>query len=331
LPIDSSSLDQFSLDPFFGGEDVLHLLVLGAAAGGGFPQWNSNDAAARRLRGGDPKLRPLTQSSIAVSADHKRWVICDAAPDIRQQIIERSQLHPAADGPMRASPIASVILTSADIDHVAGLLTLRESQAFTLYAHQRVLNALASNTIFNALDPHCVMRRALPLDEGVAIAEHSGASLGIQIKAFGVPGKAPLWLENPAAPGFGTEIGDTIGLEIRADGSPPLFYIPGCASMTAELAARLRGAALVLFDGTLWRDDEMIVAGVGKKTGKRMGHMSCSGPDGTIQAFADLGVARRIFIHMNNTNPLLLPDSPERREAEKAGWEIAYDGMEIGL
>jgi pyrroloquinoline quinone biosynthesis protein B len=310
---------------------VLHLLVLGAAAGGGFPQWNSNDTIARRARHGDSQLRLLTQSSIAVSADRKRWVVVDAAPDIRQQINERRQLHPPLDGALRSSPIAAVALTSADIDHVAGLLTLRESQPFVLHAHHRVLDALASNSIFNALNPDCVMRQPMPLEKDISLTEHSGAPLGVRIKPFAVPGKAPLWLENPAAPDFGTEEGDTIGLEISVEGSPPVFFIPGCASMTEDLAERLRKAALVLFDGTLWRDDEMIAAGAGSKTGRRMGHMSCSGPDGAIAAFADLAVARKVFIHVNNTNPLLIGDSPERQEAERAGWEVAHDGMEIDL
>jgi pyrroloquinoline quinone biosynthesis protein B len=310
---------------------VLHLLVLGAAAGGGFPQWNSNDATARKVRRGDSNLRPLTQSSIAVSADRKRWVIVDAAPDIRQQINERSQLHPAADSPLRASPIAAVVITSADIDHVAGLLTLRESQSFSLYAHRRVLEALASNSIFSALNPKYVARRPLSLESEIELNEPSGATLGIRLTPFAVPGKAPLWLENPDAPGFGTEAGDVIGLEISAEGSPQVFFVPGCAAMTEELAARLRNAALVLFDGTLWKDDEMIDAGLGAKTGQRMGHMSSSGAAGTMAAFADLAVKRKVFIHINNTNPLLIPDSSERREAARAGWEAAYDGMEISL
>ena len=110
-----------------------------------------------------------------------------------------------------------------------------------------------------------------------------------------------------------------------------MFFIPGCAAMPDALAHRLKGAALVFFDGTLWRDDEMIAQGVGKKTGKRMGHISCSGPDGSIAAFEVLEVRRKVFIHINNTNPLLLPDSPERADAEARGWEVAYDGMEIGL
>lgn len=310
---------------------MLHALVLGAAAGGGFPQWNSNDEASRRARGGDPDARPLTQSSIAVSADGLRWVVLNASPDLRQQINDRRQLQPLRDGPKRGSPIAAVVLTNADVDHVAGLLNLRESQPFAIYGHRRVLNVLAANSIFNVLNPQFVDRRSLPIDQPLDLADKQGEALGITVRAFTVPGKIALWLEQLDAPGFGTAEGDTIGLEISAGRSGSIFYIPGCSEVPPALADRLRGADLVLFDGTLWRDDEMIEAGVGVKTGRRMGHLSCSGLDGTIAAFSGLDVRRKIFIHINNTNPLLIAGSAERREAAACGWEVAYDGMEIVL
>ncbi|HMH64752.1 MAG TPA: pyrroloquinoline quinone biosynthesis protein PqqB [Rhizomicrobium sp.] len=308
----------------------MQILVLGAAAGGGFPQWNSNDTTARRARTGDPATRPVTQSSIAVSADGARWVLFNASPDLRQQINDNRQLHPAASAPLRANPIAAAVLTNADVDHVAGLLNLRESQPLSLYAHPRVLEVLARNSIFNVLNPAFVARRPLDIAEETKIHDQSGVPLGLSVSAFAVPGKVALWLEDAAAPDLGTREGDAVGLRISA-GQASFFYIPGCAAMTPALAARLRGAALVLFDGTLWRDDEMIAAGVSGKTGKRMGHMSCSGPDGAIAAFRGLDIARKLFIHINNTNPLLVAGSVERREAAAAGWDIAQDGMEIAL
>jgi len=309
---------------------VLHVLVLGAAAGGGFPQWNCNDDANRRARAGDPAVRPRTQSSIAVSADGRRWVILNASPDLRQQINDNRALHPALGDPLRASPIAAVVVTNADVDHVTGLLNLRESQPFALYGHERVLGVLAANSIFNVLNPAYVDRRPLPLDTQLALTDKAGAPLGINVTAFVVPGKIALWLEDLNAPGFGSQAGDTIGLKITgADGADPVFYIPGCAAMPVELKERLKGAALVFFDGTLWRDDEMIAAGVGVKTGQRMGHMSVAGPDGVIAAFERLGVRRKVLIHLNNTNPLLVDGSPECAEAGRAGWEVAYDGMEM--
>lgn len=309
---------------------MLHVLVVGSAAGGGFPQWNCNDAVSRRLRAGDPRLLPRTQSSLAVSADGRRWTLLNASPDLRQQINERPQLQPHSADARRSSPIAAVVLTNADVDHVAGLLTLRESHPFAIYAHRRVLDVLAGNSIFNVLNPASVLRRDLPLGQPVALQDATGAALGLRLVAFAVPGKAPLWREDETQPSFGAREGDTIGLELRAgDAAPALFYIPGCAAMTEELAGRLNGAGLVFFDGTLWRDDEMIVQGVGAKTGQRMGHMSCSGPNGSMAAFERLEVKRKVFVHINNTNPILVADSPERAELESRGWEVAYDGMEM--
>jgi pyrroloquinoline quinone biosynthesis protein B len=310
----------------------MHVLVLGSAAGGGFPQWNSNDEVSRRARAGDPRLTSRTQSSLAVSADGERWVLLNASPDLRQQINARKELHPKPGAAKRSSPIAAVALTNADVDHVAGLLSLRENQAFAVYAHPRVLEVLAENSIFNVLNPDCVARSGLPLDEVVELRDARGGGLGISVRAFAVPGKAPLWREDMSAPAFGTVEGDTTGLEVRAgDAAYGLFYVPGCAAITDGLANRLRNAALVFFDGTLWRDDEMIAQGVGAKTGLRMGHMSCSGTGGSMAAFEGLNVRRKVFIHINNTNPILIDDSPERAEAEARGWEIAHDGMEFVL
>jgi len=310
---------------------LLHILVLGAAAGGGFPQWNSNDPVARRARAGDVMTRPRTQSSIAVSTDRKKWVLFNASPDLRQQINENHQLQPTADSPLRASPIAAVVLTNADVDHVAGLLNLRESQKFAVYGHDRVLDVLTRNSIFNVLNPDFVARLPMPLDTDLALRDGNNEDLEVRVRAFAVPGKVALWLEDKNAKNFGTADGDTIGLEIMDGSGSSFFYIPACAQMTPELAARLRGAALVFFDGTLWRDDEMIAASVGTKTGGRMGHMSCDGDQGSIAAFAGLNVQRKIFIHINNTNPLFVANSPERAIAKAAGWQVAEDGMEIDL
>jgi pyrroloquinoline quinone biosynthesis protein B len=309
---------------------VLRLLVLGSAAGGGFPQWNSNDAASRRARAKDPAAPARTQSSIAVTGDDRRWVIFNASPDLRQQINDNPQLHPR-DG-LRHSPITAVVVSSGDVDHVAGLLTLRESYPFALYATERVQSVLRANSIFNVLNPEFVERRSMRLNEPFEVAGRHGEATGVVVEAFAVPGKVALYLEDPSAGNFGTKPEDTVGLRIAdRDNESQFFYIPGCAAFPDDLARRLAGAALVLFDGTLWRDDEMIAAGVGAKSGRRMGHMSVSGPDGAMAAFAKLGVKRKVFIHMNNSNPVLLADSPERAAIEKAGWEAACDGMEIAL
>lgn len=309
----------------------MRILLLGAAAGGGFPQWNCNCVNCQRARAGDTAAVPRTQSSVAVSSGNGRWFLLNASPDLRQQIIQNPQLHPREGN--RDSPIAGVVLTNAEVDHVAGLLSLRESQALVVYATERVQRTLSSNSIFNALNPAFVRRETLEIEKPEPLTALDGADSGIEVEAFAVPGKVPLYLEDPeAGPNFGTDVGDTVGLRVTERGTGRAFYyIPGCAAMTTELADRLRRARLVLFDGTLWKDDEMLTAGLGAKTGQRMGHMCVSGPNGTISAFADLGVRRRVFMHVNNTNPILLADSPERAEVEAAGWEVAHDGMELHL
>jgi pyrroloquinoline quinone biosynthesis protein B len=158
-----------------------------------------------------------------------------------------------------------------------------------------------------------------------------GAPCGLRIKLFAVPGKVPLYLERPGEAPAIAEDGNTVGACVTDDRGKKLFFIPGCAGMTPRLAARLRGADAVLFDGTLWQDDEMIRAGLGPKTGLRMGHMSLTGPAGTLAAFADLDVRTKILIHINNSNPVLLDDSPENADVRAQGWAVGYDGMRIEL
>ncbi len=301
---------------------MLRIVVLGAAAGGGFPQWNANNTACRRARAGDPAARPRTQFSVAVSGDGEHWVVVNASPDLRQQIEARPVLHPRHG--RRHSPISAVVLTGGEVDAVAGLLSLRESQPFTLFATGRVHDALRANPIFGALSPTCVRRQHVLLEQGFALPG------GLAAELFPVPGKVPLYLEQEDAALAGTPE-DTAGLHLADASGAGCTIIPGCAHLPPALRDRLRGGQLVFFDGTLWTDDELIREGSGAKTGKRMGHMSVADPDGTLAGFRDLGVGRKILIHINNSNPVLLEDSPERAEVERAGWEVAYDGMEIVL
>ena len=191
---------------------------------------------------------------------------------------------------------------------------------------QYAAGLVAFNSVFQVLNADLVKRRTLALNTVVELEGPDGPS-GITVEMFTVPGKVALYLEG-AAPVLDGETEDTVGLRIGAN-SKSFFYIPGCARLTPALADRVRGAEMLLFDGTLWRDDEMIVQGVGTKTGRRMGHMSVSGPEGSLAAFADLGIRRKIFIHINNTNPILLDDSPERAFVKEAGWEVGEDGMEV--
>ena len=300
----------------------MRIIVLGAAAGGGFPQWNSACPVGQRAWRREPQASWRTQCSLAVSVDGERWALLNAAPDLRQQILATPALHPRAAP--RHSPIEAVALTNGDVDHVAGLLCLRESQPLTLFASGAILDTLAQNPIFNVLDPTYVKRRQLALEEPAQILP------GLTAIPFAVPGKVALYLEGEA-PAIGAETEDTIGLELHGEGGARVCFVPGCARVTPALAERLQGAELLLFDGTLWTDDEMIRSRTGVKTGRRMGHISVSGPDGSLAALRAVPLGRRIYLHVNNTNPILLEDSPERAAVEAAGWEVAYDGMEISL
>lgn len=299
---------------------MLQILILGSAAGGGAPQWNCGCEGCRAAR--TESALDNGQVGAAVSADGENWLLLNASPDIRAQINATPALHPRG---LRDSPVSAVMLANGEIDAVAGLLSLREGAPFTLYAHEAVLGILKANSIFDALRPDLVARRAVALNAPFRVEGKHGADLGLTVTAFAAPGKQALYLEAAR----GEEEGDTIGLEI-SDGRSRFFYLPAVAAMTPDLRARLKGADLVFFDGTLWRDDEMIRAGLSQKTGRRMGHMSMSGPDGTIAAFEDLGVARKVFVHINNSNPVLRA-TPERAEAEAAGWTIARPGQEFRL
>ncbi|TVS00150.1 MAG: pyrroloquinoline quinone biosynthesis protein PqqB [Rhodospirillales bacterium] len=305
----------------------MRMIVLGAAAGGGFPQWNCNCSNCRRAREGDPAALPRTQSSLAVTADGKRWLLLNASPDLRQQLHATRALHPRDS--LRHSPLAAVLVTNGDVDHIGGLLDLREGQPLSLYASARVHALLDGNRVFDVLDRDVVARRMLALDRTVEIADAAGEPIGLGVQAFAVPGKVALYMEEQGAALAG-EAGDTVAVRLidQARGSEA-FYVPNCAHIDATLAQRLDRASVVFFDGTLFRDDEMLQAGLGAKTGRRMGHVSMSGPDGAIAGFEGLDVGRKIFVHVNNSNPALLSDSAERREVEAAGWEIAYDGMEV--
>ncbi len=223
-----------------------------------------------------------------------------------------------------------MVLTGGDVDAIAGLLTLRERQPLSVYATARVHAVLDSNSIFEVLARDIVARPVIELNVPCAVALPDERPSGLTIELFSVPGKVPLYLEQAGSAPALEENDQTVGAAVT-DGTSTLFYIPGCAAMTPALAARLRGAAAVMFDGTLWTDDEMIRAGLGPKTGLRMGHMSVSGPDGTLAAFENLGVRRRVLLHINNSNPILLEDSPERAAVTAAGWDVAYDGMELSL
>ena len=298
----------------------LTAIALGAAAGGGFPQWNCRCAVCQLAWAGDPRVAPRTQASLAVSADERHWVVLNASPDLRAQIAANPILQPQQD--LRGSPIAAVVLTGAEVDQVAGLLTLRERQPFALYATADTFATVGANPIFGVLAPDVVSRQP------VSIGDPFTPAPDIEAELFAVPGKLPLYLEGES-PALALETEVNVGIEIGSGGQR-LVFVPGAAALTPELKRRLAHADVIFFDGTLFTDDEMIRTGTGSKSGRRMGHMPIDGEDGTLAALTDVA-ARRVFIHVNNTNPILIAGSPERQKVEAAGWEIAEDGLKVVL
>jgi len=300
-----------------GGKTGLTALVLGAAAGGGFPQWNCGCRLCRLARAGDPQVRSATQASVAISGNESEWIIVGASPDLRQQIMQTPQLWPR-NGP-RDSPISGVVLLGGDVDAIAGLLVLRERHELTVYAPRPLLDLLGANRIFDVLDPARVRRQVLAPLEPVPC----GGELTLTLLTM--PGKVPLYLEQRGA--TEAEPGPNYAAMLEGHGRR-VIIAPACADITPSVRQQLRDADVLFFDGTLFTDDEMIAAGLGEKTGRRMGHVPVSGPGGTLEELAELR-NRRILLHINNSNPILQLGSPERRQVETAGFEVAFDGMEV--
>jgi pyrroloquinoline quinone biosynthesis protein B len=296
----------------------LTAIVLGSAAGGGFPQWNCRCPVCTLAWAADPRVKPRSQTGLAVSAGDGRWTLINASPDLPAQIRTTPALYPHSS--LRGSPIDAVVLTGAEIDQIAGLLSLRESTDFRLYATPASHAAVAANAMFGALTS--MSRHAVNPGERFLLAG------GIEATLFMVPGKLPLYLEGEA-PDLDTESAANVGIELHCEGARVVF-VPGAAGITAAMQERFARADVILFDGTLFTDDEMIRTKTGQKTGRRMGHMPIEGEGGSLHAFDALS-ARRIFVHINNTNPLLVDGSVERCKVESAGWQVAEDGLEIVL
>jgi pyrroloquinoline quinone biosynthesis protein B len=304
--------------------------VLGAAAGGGFPQWNCHCTCCRRARAGDPSAKPRTQTSMAVSANGQCWVLLNASPDLPAQLRAFPALQPDPLGSPRNCPVQAVVITGSDIDCITGLFSLREGHTFALYAPAFAEKVISENQVFNVLNPALVRFETLtPMETELRNADDE--SLGLWVESFAVPGKIPLYQEAALDKTQLINNKAVIGLSVRDASGARLFFIPGCAEVTDELRTRVTGSHILFFDGTFWHDNEMIDAGLGQKSGARMGHISVSGEQGSIAAFKTASIARKIFIHINNTNPILCDDSPQAEQARTAGWEIAYDGMAITL
>jgi pyrroloquinoline quinone biosynthesis protein B len=291
--------------------------VLGAAAGGGFPQWNCNCPQCRAVRDGSRPCRPRTQSSVAVSADYRRWFLLNASPDQRAQNESFPALHPHG---LRDSPLQAVLLTDAELDHTLGLLLLREAGRLEVHATAAVHETLCTGTaLLHTLGAytHIEWRSVAPGRE-VSLAD------GLSYRAFPVP--------TTKRARFGTGEGEegVVGYRItNGRTGSVLVYLPNAQQLTASVRAHLEGCTCLLFDGTCWQDDELIRLGIAGKTSREMGHLPIAGAEGSLEQLAPLPIERKIYIHINNTNPILLEDAPERRIVEEHGLEVAADGLEL--
>jgi len=297
--------------------------VLGSAAGGGFPQWNCTCPSCRSVRDGSRPCRPRTQSSIAVSPDGRRWFLFNASPDVGAQLASCPALYPASgrDG-ARAVPLEAVLLTDAELDHTLGLLLLREGRGLVLHATEAVHDTLRDGTsLLRTLTAYCpVQWRPVVPGTCVPLAE------GLSYRAFDVP--------TTKRPRFGPAgaSGRVVGYRLTDERSGrALVYLPCVQELTAAMRAELDDCACLLIDGTCWRDDELIRLGLAGKTARAMGHLPIDGPGGSLGPLSALPVERKIYIHINNTNPILLEDAPERRVVERHGMEVAVDGLELKI
>lgn len=292
--------------------------VLGSAAGGGFPQWNCACPNCAGVRAGTLTARTRTQASIAVSVDRRRWFLVNATPDVNGQL--NTLAEDGGDGPVRRSPVEAILLTDAELDHVTGLLSLRDGTGIAVYATEWIHRASAP-----ILD---VLAAYAPVDRR-HLAAGEEASLG-DLYCRAVPTgstKRPRYAaDRPADPS--AVVGYRFG---QGPEGPALVYLPCVPALTDDLLAELAAADCVFVDGTCWTDDELARVGLSSKTSRSMGHAPVTGPGGTLDRLAGLPVARRVYTHLNNTNPLLVEDSAERHAVEALGIEVAYDGMEIEL
>ena len=302
--------------------------VLGSAAGGGFPQWNCGCPNCVGVRRGTVRAVARTQESVAVSADGDSWFLLNASPEIRQQIESFQKLHPRAQ---RDTPIQGIVLTNGDLDHMLGLLSLRESQPLALYSTERILRGFSEgNVLYRTLQRFEGQAKWHSLELGgseQALLRLNGTESGLVMRAFAAPGKPALHLDQSTA-----EAGDNLGVLIRdVKSGKSLAYIPAAGASSAAVVAAASTADAVFFDGTFWSSDELIALGASKRRAEDMAHWPISGAGGSLHFLAEFGHARRVYIHINNTNPMLLDDSAERAAVHAAGVEVAFDGMELEL
>lgn len=302
----------------------MQIRILGSAAGGGLPQWNCNCPNCQAVRTSGAGVRWLNQSSIAVRANDRPWFLVNASPDVRQQLELLREGQPIS---IRSSPIAGILLTDAEIDHTTGLILLRESaEPLRVYGTETVRRALTEGfPLLSTLAGYCGVKWSL-LEPGIPINLGLNAADGLEVEAFPLAAKPPKYMRHQAVAG---EVW-VVGFTFRASGKV-MTYAPGLAHLEEQVLKRLESSDCILIDGTCWQDDELVNLGIANRKAREMGHLPLWGTQGSIQHLAQLSHPRKILVHINNTNPILMPDSQERQIVERAGIEIGDDGLTIEL
>lgn len=301
----------------------MFVVLLGTAAGGGFPQWNCWCPTCRAARLDPAAARPRSQSSAAVSADGVHWFLLNASPDVRDQV---QLLNGHAPAGMRHVPIEAVVLTDAEIDHSLGLVLLRESRSLHLHATRSVEAMLARDSRFLEVTRAFAEVSVSPLEPGTRtpLLLRDGSPSGLTVEPFRVVADPPRFAPQAAE-------GHTVGLIITDTGGRRMVYAPGAGALDERIAALMEGADLVLFDGTFWSDEELITLGIGERTARQMDHLPISGAGGSLEKLRGIKAGTRAYVHINNTNPMLLEDSPERAAVTAAGIVVGHDGMRFTL
>lgn len=303
--------------------------VLGSAAGGGFPQWNCACAHCRGVREGLINASPRTQESVGLSADDHDWFLINASPDIHSQIESFAPLHP---GKSRTTPIQAIVLTNGDLDHCLGLLSLRENHRLVIYSTESVRRGFTDgNVLYRTLQRFAgqVTWRTLKLGVEEILLCGDGRPSGLTVEALAVPGKPPIHLEGLVSP---SDPELNVGLRFRqCTNGKVLAYLSAVGRITTSVFEGVVDADCVMFDGTFWSSDELSAPGFLEKSAEDLAHWPVGGQRGSLVMLSTITAPQRVFIHINNTNPLLREDSTERKIIEAAGWRVAWDGMEIRL
>ncbi|QWF70665.1 pyrroloquinoline quinone biosynthesis protein PqqB [Methylomonas paludis] len=303
----------------------MKIRVLGAGAGGGFPQWNCNCNNCRRLRSGELNGKARTQSSIAISTDNRNWLLFNTSPDIRSQLEAFPDIQPREG--IRDTGIKAIILIDSQIDHTTGMLMLREGKPLQVYCTEMVKQDLTSGfPLFTMLKDYCTVDHHAIAPDGSSFTIPEIAD--IRIYAHALKSKAPPYSPHRHDP----HDGDNIGVIVeQISTGKKLYYSPGLGEIEPHVLAAMLSVDCLMVDGTFWTDDEMCRQNISHKKAREIGHLPQSGPGGMIEVLNGVQNARKILIHINNTNPILDEDSPERKTLDAAGIEVAYDGLEIDL